>query len=48
MKRKDYQKPTAMVVEVQQQHIMNSSPDPLSEASNESIDDYIMNDSQTW
>ena len=49
MKRKDYQKPTMLVVEVkQQQHLMLGSPDPLSTTSDESLDDYNLNDPQTW
>jgi hypothetical protein len=49
MKRKDYQKPTMLVVEVKQQHhLMIGSPDPLSTTSDEILDDYNLNDPQTW
>ena len=49
MKRKDYQKPATVVVEVkQQQHLMLGSPDPLPTASDEDLDDYIIKDPQTW
>jgi len=49
MKRKDYKKPATVVVEVKQQHhLMNGSPDPQPKASEESLEDYFIKDSQTW
>ena len=51
MKKKKifYQKPATVVVEVKQQHhLMIGSPDPLSTTSDEILDDYNLNDPQTW
>ena len=48
MKRKDYKKPAAVAVEVKQRLLQLGSPVPQKKAKAESLDDYDVQDLQTW
>ena len=48
MKRKDYKKPEAKVVEVKQRLLQLGSPIPQKKAKAESLDDYYVEPGQTW
>lgn len=48
MKKNNYKKPATVIIEVKPQRLMSGSQVPKSKANEESLDDYDVQDLQTW